>query len=79
MDLRRIRNRLDELLAAHAGENEPPSTIVLLPENFRGPASDAPYPRIARAGQAAVITYLVTDGQPTPEAIRQLIDGTATP
>jgi hypothetical protein len=51
----------------------------LLPENFRGPDSDAPYPRIERAGQAAVITYLVTDGQPTPEAIRQLIDGTATP
>jgi hypothetical protein len=72
MDLRRIRNRL-ELLAAHAGENEPPSTIVLLPENFRGPASDAPYPRIERVGQAAVITYLVADGQPSTEDIARMV------
>jgi hypothetical protein len=75
MNLRGIRSRLDELLAAHAEENEPPSTIVLLPENGRGPASDAPYPRVERVGQAAVITYLIADGQPSADDIARLLAG----
>jgi len=79
MDLKSLRSRLDRLLETQGPPSGPPECVGLLPENFRGPASDAPYPRIERAGQAAVITYLVTDGQPTPEAIRQLIDGMVTP
>ena len=71
-----IRARLDELLAAHAGESEPPSAIVLLPRCGREPESDAPWPRCTRAGKALVIVYRPEDGQPTAEAIRALIDST---
>ncbi len=73
MDLRRIKTRVDELLAASEVESEPPSTIVVLPENGRGPDSDAPYPRIERVGQAAIITYLVEDGAPDAAAIAALL------
>jgi hypothetical protein len=68
-----IRARLDELLTAHEGEDQPPSAVVLLPENFRGPASDAPYPRIERVGQAAVVTYLVSAGQPSAADIARMV------
>jgi hypothetical protein len=70
-----IRARLDELLTAHEGENQPPSAVILLPENFRGPDSDAPYPRVERTGQAAVITYRVEAGQPPADDISRLLAG----
>lgn len=72
-----IRARLDELLAAHGEENERPSAVVVLPDDGRGPDADVrPWPRVNRVGRAAVITYRVEDGEPSPEAIRALIDST---
>ena len=71
-----IRARLDELLAAHGEKNERPSCVIVLPENYRGPDYAGPWPYVQRAGRAAVITYRVEDGEPSPEAIRALIDST---
>ena len=45
-----IRARLDHLFEARDEENKPPSTVVVLPDDGRGPASDVrPYPRLNRA------------------------------
>ena len=74
-----IRARLDKLLAAHAESNERPSTVLLLPANGRGPDSGAPYPRTRRVGKALIIVYRLEDGQPSPEAIRQLVDQSVEP
>jgi hypothetical protein len=76
-----IRARLDELLTAHGGENQPPSAVILLPSNGREPIDDIdePLPRVRRTGAAAIVIYDPAMGQPTPEAIRQLIDGMVTP
>ena len=69
-----IRARLDELLADEGGKDEPPSTIVLLPKNERSPVGDKrPYPRVDRVGRAAIVVYDPAHGQPTDNAIRQLI------
>lgn len=75
LSLTKIRARLDDLLSDQRAKDEPPSTIILLPENGRGPDSDVrPYPRVNRVGRAAIIVYRPEDGQPTPEAIHQLLD-----
>jgi hypothetical protein len=74
-----IRARLDELLAAHEDEAGPPTVVILLPENYRGPAYTGPWPYVRRMGACAMIVYRVEDGQPTPEVIRQLVDGTVQP
>jgi hypothetical protein len=71
-----IRARIDELMEAQGEENGPPSCVVLLPENHRGPNYDGPWPYARRMGAVATIIYRLEDGQPTPEVIRQLIDGT---
>jgi hypothetical protein len=74
-----IRTRIDQLLEAREEENQPPAAVVLLPENHRGPDYDGPWPYVRRVGAVAVVVYRIEDGQPTPEAIRQLIDGMVTP
>jgi len=63
------------------GENQPPSAVILLPSNGREPIDDIdePLPRVRRTGAAAIVIYDPAMGQPTPEAIRQLIDGMVTP
>jgi len=75
MDLRRIRNRLDELLAAHEEENQPPAAVVVLPENHRGPDYSGPWPYARRTGACAVVVYQVEDGPPSTEAIARLLAG----
>jgi len=73
-----IRARLDELLSARAVENERPTTVVLLPANGRGPASDVrPYPRVDRVGRSSIIVYRIEDGQPGADEIDRLIEGAA--
>jgi hypothetical protein len=81
MDLRRIRNRLDELLAAHEEESGPPAAVILLPSNGREPIDDIdePLPRVRRTGAAAIVIYDPAMGQPTPEVLRQLIARTVQP
>lgn len=74
-----LKARIGLLLAAHAESNEPPSTVLLLPSNGRGPDSGAPYPRTRRVGKALIIVYRLEDGIPSPEAIRQLVDQSVQP
>ena len=74
MDLRSLKTRINRLLEAQGGGNEPPSAVLLVPENGRGPRSDTPYPRVFRTGKAAVIMYLPTDGQPDGATIARLIE-----
>lgn len=72
-----IISRLNDLLEQQAEKDEPPSTIILLPENGKGPASDVrPYPRVNRVGRAAIIVYRPEDGgQPTGDELKRLIEG----
>ena len=79
MDLRNIRHRIDELMEAHEDEAGSPSVVILLPENYRGPDYDGPWPYVRRMGACAMIIYRIEDGQPSAEVIRQLVDGTVQP
>jgi hypothetical protein len=74
-----IRSRLDELLAAHTVDNERPSCVILLPENYRGPEYAGPWPYVRRMGACAIVIYRVEDSQPSDEEIRQLVNGTVQP
>ncbi|MGB8298318.1 MAG: hypothetical protein WCG85_23085 [Polyangia bacterium] len=76
MDLRSFNQRLARLLAArkqaeHAEAG--PHTVVLLPNNSRGPAYAGPWPRVERTGRAVVITYLLEDGQPSGADIAAMV------
>jgi hypothetical protein len=71
MDLRTLKNRIDRLLETQGPPDGPPECVVLLPENGRGPDSDAPYPRVQRVGRVVVITYL--GEQPSRDEIEQLL------
>jgi hypothetical protein len=71
-----IRARLDELLSASAVDNERPSCVILLPENYRGPEYAGPWPYVQRMGRCAMIHYLPESGQPSDEEIRKLVNGT---
>ena len=73
-----IRARIDQLLEDHGEENGPPSCVILLPENDRGPDYAGPWPYVRRMGGCATVIYRIEDGQPTPEVIRQLVDETVT-
>jgi len=72
MDLRRIRNRIDDLLAAHEDEVRPPTCVVLLPENHRDNYT-GPWPYVRRMGACAMIVYRIEDGQPDAETVRRLV------
>ena len=74
-----IRLRLEELLAAHAVENERPSVVTLLPFNARCPVTEEGglFPRAQRVGRSAIITY--KDIQPTDDQIRLLLDELVQP
>ncbi len=74
-----IRARLDELLSERHSSNGPPSCVILLPENHRGPDYDGLWPYVRRMGACATIIYKVEDGKLSSEVIRQLVDGTVQP
>jgi len=72
--LKSLHSRLDRIAATMTPPEEGrPLAVAVLPENFRGPPSDAPYPRVQRAGNAATITYLLEDGAPDSAAIVALL------
>jgi len=72
-----LRTRINKLLESQADESGPPSLVVCLPDNGRGPDDEEaqPLPRAHRAGPALVISYDPTIGQPSPSAIASLIAG----
>ena len=76
MDLRSLNQRLARLLAArkqaeHAEAG--PHTVVLLPNNSRGPAYAGPWPRVEHSGNATTIIYRVEDGQPSGADIAAVV------
>ncbi len=68
-----LKARVDQLLAERAKVDAESLTVAVLPDNGRGPVSDAPWPRINRTGNAVVVSYLPEDGAPTADGIAQLI------
>ena len=73
--LQSLKARIDELLATHAKADPKPRTLLLLPDNGRGPAYPGPWPRIQRDDHMVLITYRVEDGQPSDEDIAKMLAG----
>ena len=75
MDLRSIKSRIDRLLDELEPEG-PPTCVIVLPDCGHGPdGDDRPFPRMNRAGQAAVIIYDPSAGAPSSEEIDRLVKG----
>jgi hypothetical protein len=68
-----LKKRVMELLAARAEANKQPTTMIVIPDNRRGPQTDEPWPRARRVGQAVIVTYRAQDGKPSPEQLAGLM------
>ena len=74
MNLIALKLRLQRLLAAQTAALDPPTALVILPDDERGPDTDArPFPRANRVGSAAIVVYDPHAGPPTTEEITRLV------
>jgi hypothetical protein len=75
MDLKSLHNRI-EALAKRALPNEAgaaPHTVLVLPDNGRGPGNTGPLPRVSRVGPSVVVSYDPRNGQPSDSAIVAMV------
>ena len=70
-----LRTRINKLLESQADESGPPSIILTLPCNGRGPDCEEaqPLPHANRVGPALVVTYDATKGQPAAAELAELV------
>jgi len=72
-----LRTRINKLLESQADESGPPSLVVCLPDNGRGPDDEEaqPLPRAHRLGPALIVSYDATKGQLTAAELAELVRG----
>jgi len=68
MNLRGIACRIERLTQQSLPAEDGPMVVCYLPENFRGPACDGPYPRVVEIGPTAKVICYLADS-PSPELV----------